>query len=105
MQAMPITLDQGGSVCSIGLVDEITIASAVELKAVLLEALALRKKVLIDLGRTKELDITALQLLWAAEREARLSGNGFALATPMPSDLLLSVNEAGFESLPVEGVE
>ena len=50
-----------------------------ELKKVMLQALASGKEMLVDLRRATELDVTAIQLLWAAEREARKSGRKFFL--------------------------
>jgi len=57
----------------------------------------------LDLSVRPELDVTALQLLWAAEREARRSGKAFELAAPVPPDVLRAVGEAGFENFPFAG--
>ena len=50
------------------------IGCAAELKATLLEALASRKPLQLELERSSDFDITALQLLWAAAREAERNG-------------------------------
>lgn len=100
---MPVTLDQGGALCLIQLEGEIGVELAKELKAALLQALASGTEVRLNLEHATELDVSAVQLLWAAEREARRSGKAFTLAAPAPPDLLLAVSEAGFERLPFAG--
>jgi anti-sigma B factor antagonist len=68
---MPVTLEQGGPLCFLRLEGEISVGSAAELKVALLQALASETDVRLDLERATELDVTALQLLWAAERGLR----------------------------------
>lgn len=101
---MPVTLDQSEALCFIRLEGEINITCAAELKKHLLQALSSGKEVRVDLERATELDVTALQLLWAAEREARGSGKGLTLAGRVPEEISRAVNDAGFEKFPV-GVE
>jgi anti-anti-sigma factor len=98
---VPVTLDQSEAVCLVRLEGEIDIASAAELKKVLLEALASGRELRVDLERAAELDVTALQLLWAAEREARRSGVGFTLAGRVPEAISAAAGDAGFEAFPV----
>lgn len=98
-----MTLDQGGALCLIRLEGEISIGLATELKTALLQALAAQAEVRLDLEHATELDVTALQLLWAAEREARRSGKAFELAASVPPDVLRAVGEAGFENFPFAG--
>ncbi len=86
-----------------GLEGEISIGLATELKAALLQALASGAEVRLNLERATELDVTALQLLWAAECEARRSGKAFTLVAPVPPEVLLAVSEAGFERFPFAG--
>lgn len=81
-----------------GLID---IASAAELKTILLDALKRGKAVRVALQTNVDLDVTAVQLLWAAEREARASGVGFVLASPVPEPVLSFLKEAGFEKFPI----
>ncbi len=100
---MPVTLDQGGALCLIRLEGEISIGLATELKAALLQALASGTEVRLNLEHATELDITALQLLWAAEREARKSGKACELVAPVPPDVLRALGEAGFENFSFAG--
>ena len=80
---------------------EINITSATELKKLLLEALAPGRELRVDLESATELDVTALQLLWAAEREARGSGVGFTLVGRVPEEISVAVGDAGFRKFPV----
>jgi anti-anti-sigma factor len=98
---VPITLDQSEGVCLLRLEGEIKIASAAELKRLLLQALAARGELRVDLEHATDVDVTALQLLWAAGREARASGTGFRLVGSVPKEVLMTANETGFESFPV----
>ena len=68
---MPVNLDQGEAQCVIHLEGEIDISSAAELKKLLLLALQSGKELRLDLERATELDVTALQLLWAANAKQR----------------------------------
>jgi anti-anti-sigma regulatory factor len=97
---MPVTLHQGEDLCVVCLEGEINIASAGKLKAVLLRALASGTGLRLDLERTTELDVTALQLLWAAEIEARKTRKVFTLAGIVPQDVSQAAGEAGFERFP-----
>jgi len=81
------------------------IGCAAELKAVLEEALAARNETRISLETATGIDVTAVQLLWAAEREARATGMVLALAGPVPEALRATLGEAGFERFPLDGTE
>jgi anti-anti-sigma factor len=98
--SMPVTLDQGEAQCVIRLDGEINIGSAAELKKLLLQALATGRELRVDLEHATELDVTALQLLWAAEREARGSSRGFTLAGRVPEEIWAAVVDAGLETFP-----
>ncbi len=97
---MPVTLDQSEGRCVVRLEGEINIASAAGLKGVLLQALASGNELRLDFAGATELDVTALQLLWAAAREARGLGKGATLARPVPEEVTLAISEAGLEKFP-----
>ena len=94
---MPITLEEEEGRFLIRLADEVNITLARELKNLLVQGLASGRDLCVDLERATELDVTALQLLWAAGREARGAGTGFAITGPVPEELSTAVAEAGFE--------
>ena len=99
--SMAVTLDQSEARCVIRLDGEINIVCAAEMKKLLLQALALGRELRVDLEGATELDVTALQLLWAAEREARGSGRGFTLAGRVPEEIAATARDAGLEKFPV----
>ena len=98
---VPLELQQNEEsslLCLEGLID---IACAAELKQLLIEALSGAKEVRVSLGKASRLDVTAVQLLWAAAREAKASGLEFALAGTMPEPVLKALGSAGFHEFPV----
>jgi anti-anti-sigma factor len=78
----------------------IDIDRAAELKEALLEALASGQAVRISLQAATSIDVTAVQLLWAAEREAGASGTVLALEGAVPEIVRATLSEAGFERFP-----
>jgi anti-anti-sigma factor len=105
MEIVAVSIDQSEGKCLIRLDGEVGIASAGELKKELLQALASEKDVLVDLQQATELDVTAMQLLWAAEREARKCGRKLFVAGQAPKEIIAAVAEAGFERFPVPSNE
>ncbi len=81
----------------------VEIGCAAEFKGLLAQALASGKEVRVSLADATDLDVTAVQLLWAAEREAIKAGVAYSLAGPPPETLLAALSEAGLQQfiLPV----
>jgi anti-sigma B factor antagonist len=71
---MPLTIQRQESSWRIGLEGRVTVSSAAELKQMLLEWLAGGKDLELDLSGAEEIDITVMQLLQAAGREAARTG-------------------------------
>jgi hypothetical protein len=94
---MGITLDESELQAEICLEGAVDISSAAELKAILLRALNCGKKMRVSLEGATDLDVTAVQLLWAAEREAIKSGVDFSFAEPAPAELCAALGEAGLQ--------
>ena len=94
---MGITLDESGSQALIGLDGAVDISSAAELKTLLLRALHSGKEVRVSRAGTTELDATAVELLWAAECEARKTGVRFSFAGPAPAAVSAALSEAGLQ--------
>jgi anti-anti-sigma regulatory factor len=90
--------NESNVICLEGVID---IASAAELKTLLLDALKSGSGLSVSLDRCTDLDVTAIQLLWAAEREARASSVGFALAGQVPETVSAALKDAGFEAFHV----
>lgn len=98
---MPLAIEESETASLIRLGGDLTIASAEELKDVLLKALASAKEMRLMLESATELDVTALQLLYATERDATKSGIQFTLEGSVPDDISASIADAGFEKFPV----
>lgn len=98
---MGITVEQREGSTAICLAGVIDIASAAELKATLLIALERDVTMYVAFDPHADLDVTAVQLLWAAEREARGAGLGFALEGEVPEPVSAALKEAGIERFPV----
>jgi anti-anti-sigma regulatory factor len=98
---VPVTVDQSEGQFLVRLEGEVTITGAAELKTLLLEGLASGKELRVNLEQATDLDITALQLLCATERETRGSASKFLLSGSLPEELSAAVIDAGFERFPV----
>jgi hypothetical protein len=98
---VPFTLEQSAGLCEIRVSGAINIAGATDWKKCLLQALAGGTEMRLRLELGSELDITALQLLWAAEREARALGTRFTVVSPIPEEIAITVRGGGFDKFPI----
>jgi anti-anti-sigma factor len=98
---VPVTFDRSAEPPAIRLEGEVDISQAGELKRVLLEALEAKQAVAIAMEKATSMDVTALQLLWAAEREARTAGVSLSVRGAVPEALGATAREAGFERFPL----
>ena len=86
---------QEGATTRIALGGSIDIGSAAELKVALQEGIARGKEIQVATKEVTDFDVTALQLLWAARREAQNAGLRFTL--PPTGVLEESLAELGME--------
>ena len=100
---MAVTMEQQDSRSVIRLAGELTLTSAAELKNLLLQGLASGNDLRLDLEQAEEIDITLMQLLWAAGREA--DRKGASLAIRMSDAAATAARDAGFERFPGLTVE
>ena len=98
---MAIRLEHLEEANAILLDGSIDISVAADLKKNLLDAIKESRPVQLVLSPSTELDITAVQLLWAAEREARSLNLSFTLKGSVPDSVVSALKEAGFEKFPV----
>jgi anti-anti-sigma factor len=96
---VPVTLEQSEDSSVFRLEGAIDIASAAELKKLFIQAFASGHEVRVDLDGTTDLDVTAVQLLWAARREAKVSGAEFAFTGQAPAPVASALRQAGFTEL------
>ena len=98
---MGITLEQREQESVLHLEESIDIAVAAEFRHMLREVLKGGKAVKIALDESAELDVTAVQLLWAAEREARALHLSYTLEGGVPEAISVTLKAAGFDKFPV----
>jgi anti-anti-sigma regulatory factor len=81
-----------------------TLSSAGEMRALLLEWLASGENLQLDLEATDDMDVTYMQLLWAAAREAAKTGVGIAChASEAASAAVRDSGFAGVPGFPISG--
>jgi anti-anti-sigma regulatory factor len=98
---VPVTLDQSGAVSMVRLEGEVGIGDALELKGALLDGLALRRGLRIDVAVAMALDVTIFQLLWAGRHAAGEAGMEFSVSGPVAQEIVLTMDRAGLEKFPV----
>ncbi len=96
---MSFMVDAGETRDVIRLAGNVDINCAAELKRMLIETISSEKELRVDLANATDLDITAIQLLWAAAREADKLGVSFSVAGQVPENIRCAVRDAGFENL------
>jgi len=93
---VPLTVEQNETGCMIRVTGEFTVTSASELKNLLLEGLA--KEVHLDLTQAEEIDVSLLELLWAAARDAtRQKGR---IVSGVSEAAARAARDAGFDTFP-----
>jgi len=98
---MSITVSSGSESSLLRLNSTVDIGSAAELKAAFVDAFANGNSVRVSLAGVVDLDVTAVQLLWAAKREAKRLGIGFAFEGEPSEALRDSLSSAGFDELAI----
>jgi anti-anti-sigma regulatory factor len=100
-RSVSVVIDQDSESSLIRLEDAIDISCAAELKEATTTAIQAGKPVQILLEGATCLDVTAMQILWAAERAARAQGLGFTLKGQLPEALAAILRNAGWEGFPL----
>ena len=94
---MPVTLGQKDALTFIQLEGAVDISCAAELKELLIERLKSGAAVCVSLESATVLDVTAVQLLWAAAREAQRVGVEFGFKGQTPEAVRSALAEVGIE--------
>ena len=94
---MGITLKQYKTSNVIRLEGAVDIAAAAEFKKLLLQAFGSGKAVRVALHGATDLDVTAVQLIWAARRGAERAGVDFTLSGAPPESVLSALGFAGLQ--------
>jgi anti-anti-sigma regulatory factor len=95
---LALTVDRQEARWVVRLDGDFSVTSAAELKGVLLEGLASGKALHLDLEQVGEIDITVLQLLWAAGRDAARAVVGYS--SSVSSAAAGVARNAGLEGFP-----
>jgi len=100
---LSVTMQRSESDLLIRLEDAVNVTSAEELKSLLLEGLVSGRDLYLDLERVEEIDVTVMQLLWAAGREA--DRKGIRMVTRVSQAATAAACELGFERFPGTAVQ
>lgn len=84
--------------CVLRLEGDFGIGGAAELKRKLVEALASEQGVELDMALAGDLDITAIQLIWAAAREAERLGTSLSVTGLAQEGTRSAFIDTGFEN-------
>ncbi len=93
---MSISFDDTSERRVIRLADQIDVSCSADLKQCLMEPLVAGKAVHVDLDAAADFDVTALQLIWAAAREAERAGVSFEVGATNIEKLLQTASEVGW---------
>jgi anti-anti-sigma regulatory factor len=99
--AAGIALSRSGESSVLGLAGAIDISRAAELKAALVEALGNSRRIEISAAGVTDLDVTALQLLWAARRAAAQEKKDFVVTGEPERAMASRLAELGMEQLEI----
>jgi anti-anti-sigma regulatory factor len=97
--AVDVSKDCSVEPCVLNLAGKIDIGCAGELKDEFLKALQSGKRIQVEIGGLSDLDVTALQLLWAAKRATMRLGVDFAVSGEPAKPIQNQVAELGMEEL------
>jgi anti-anti-sigma regulatory factor len=92
---VPLTQKQGVESNLLLLEGTVDIACAAELKSLLIEGLGAGKSMRVSMERADSLDVTVVQLLWAAAREAKAGGVELVLEGLVPGPIQAALGGMG----------
>jgi anti-anti-sigma regulatory factor len=90
--------DKNGRRC-IRLDDVVDIAQAADLKQILMEAIGSFESVRIEVSGASAIDVTAVQLLWAALSHASSTGKDLAIEGPWNEEIVRSLSCTGISPI------
>jgi len=99
---VPLILEQNDAARVVRLQGAIDIGCAAELKELLVELLKTGPALRVSLEEATGLDVTAVQLLWAAAREAKQAGVEFAYEGQAPETVQFALAQAGLGKFPAQ---
>ncbi len=93
---MAVVVEKSDAVSRIALEGTIDISVAAELKTTLQEAVDAGKPIAVSLAAASYLDVTAVQLLWAARRAAQDARVTLTIEDAPAEPVAAALTEAGF---------
>jgi anti-anti-sigma regulatory factor len=96
---MSIALSQESDSSLIRMDEVVDITTASELKTALLLALEAGKPIHLSLQSVTEFDVTAYQLLWVAEHQAKQAGTEFSIMDLPPESVVKNLAEMGLDGV------
>ncbi|HSZ15491.1 MAG TPA: STAS domain-containing protein [Terracidiphilus sp.] len=96
---MGVISEKGDGFILLRLEGSVDIACGAELKTALLQALQSGGEVRIDAAAATYFDVATMQLLWAAEREAKQRGVTYGCREEFPESIRIAWREAGFDEI------
>lgn len=96
-KCLPVSLEQDGALSRIRLQGAIDIGCAQELKQLLVQGVTAGVELHVLLAEATDLDVTAMQLIWAARRSAEVSGVAFMISGAEPESVSSALGNAGLE--------
>jgi anti-anti-sigma regulatory factor len=93
---LPVNHKEGEHACVLQFQGEMDASHSGELKGYFLEAISHGKDLRVDLTAATDLDVTTLQLFWAAMREAEKTGRTIKVEGKVPAGVLAGICDAGF---------
>lgn len=100
---MSVTMQRRETDLVLRIEDAVNVTSAEELKSLLLEGLVSGRGLHVDLEHAQEIDVTAMQLLWAARREA--DRKGIPMVISISEAAAAAAREIGFERFPGTAIQ
>ena len=97
---MGMALEENSTGIVVRLEGAIDISSAAELKTHLVKGLGAGKELSVSVDHATYLDVTAIQLLWAAGKQAQQSRTRFSLSGHLNEPISTLLADAGIPSFP-----
>jgi hypothetical protein len=97
-----VTYDEGGAISTLRFGAEVGIRDALEVKRILLHALAAGKELHVNVENATELDITVFQLLRAAGSQAQAANQRIYLEGKVAESVSSAYVEAGLGTFPLD---
>ena len=96
---MSLQLEEAQNRVVVHLEDSVTLSSASELHDLFLQALNSRKPIAVDVSKVTEIDLSAIQILFAAHAEAIRTDHGFSATNTIPEAVRQTIRESGLDSI------